>query len=588
MAARIEPSPPFVPQVIDDGLSVMFGFGLHRVDGQFGLLRRLIGTVNAGEVLDRARLGLFIKALGVTLHADFQRRVDKNLDEFGCANQLARHAPLGTERRDERHQHNQAGIDEQLGGLADAADILHPVGVGETQIPVEAVADIVAIQQIGVLAVSHQALFHQIGDGGLARARQAGEPQHGRLLAFHDGAGLLVHVQRLPMNIGGAHQREIDHAGAHRGIGEAVDQDEAAAVAIILVRIERQGLGQGEIAIADFVQRQGLARQMLQIVDIDFVLQRRYRRRHRGGAQLEQILAAGQQRLIRHPQQMGRELVGDVGPRFRRRQHVAARDIYFVGQGQSDRVARHGFGKIAVMGDDAGDFRQPAGLGDGDGVAGPDATAGNGAGKAAEIQIGPIDPLHRQPERLVGQGGVDVHGLQMRKQRRALVPGRLFALLDHIDAEAGGHGNRHLAGETQFGGENIEIRHNAVEHRLIVIHQVDLVHRQHNMADAQQRRDIGMPARLDQHALARVNQDDGKIGIGRAGRHVARVLLMAGRVGDDEFAFLGGKEAVGDVDGDALLALRLQPVDQQREIDILAGGAELFGILFQGRQRVLE
>ena len=35
----------------------------------------------------------------------------------------------------------------------------------------------------------------------------------------------------------------------------------------------------------------------------------------------------------------------------------------------------------------------------------------------------------------------------------------------------------------------------------------------------------------------------------------------------------GGEEAVGDVDGDALLALRLQPVDQQREIDVVAGGA---------------
>ena len=45
-----------------------------------------------------------------------------------------------------------------------------------------------------------------------------------------------------------------------------------------------------------------------------------------------------------------------------------------------------------------------------------------------------------------------------------------------------------------------------------------------------------MPARLRQHALARIDQDDGQIGGGGAGHHVARVLLMAGRVGDDEFA----------------------------------------------------
>ena len=35
------------------------------------------------------------------------------------------------------------------------------------------------------------------------------------------------------------------------------------------------------------------------------------------------------------------------------------------------------------------------------------------------------------------------------------------------------------------------------------------------------------------------------------------------------------KIAIGDVDGDALLALGLQPVDQQREIDLLAGRAVL-------------
>ena len=92
-----------------------------------------------------------------------------------------------------------------------------------------------------------------------------------------------------------------------------------------------------------------------------------------------------------------------------------------------------------------------------------------------------------------------------------------------------------------------------------------------------------MAARLGQHALARIDQDDGEIGIGRAGRHVAGVLLMARRVGDDEFALVGGEEAIGDVDGDALLALGLQPVDQQREIDVVAGGAEFLGILFQRR-----
>ena len=73
-----------------------------------------------------------------------------------------------------------------------------------------------------------------------------------------------------------------------------------------------------------------------------------------------------------------------------------------------------------------------------------------------------------------------------------------------------------------------------------------------------------------------------------AGRHVAGVLLVARRVGDDELALRRGEEAVGDVDGDALLALGLEPVDQQREIDVVAVGAVLPGIALQRRQLVLE
>ena len=84
-----------------------------------------------------------------------------------------------------------------------------------------------------------------------------------------------------------------------------------------------------------------------------------------------------------------------------------------------------------------------------------------------------------------------------------------------------------------------------------------------------------MAPRLRQHALARIDQHDGEVGGRGAGRHVARVLLMAGRVGDDELALRRREEAIGDIDGDALLALGLQPVDQQREIDVVAGRAVL-------------
>ena len=126
------------------------------------------------------------------------------------------------------------------------------------------------------------------------------------------------------MHIGGPHQRKIDHAGADGGVGEAVDQDKAAGIAVLAIRIEGQRLGKGDIHITDLIQRQCPARQMVQGVDIDLVLEGRDLGWRRGGAQLQKILPSGQQFLVRHPQQMRRELVGNHRAGLQITQHIAA------------------------------------------------------------------------------------------------------------------------------------------------------------------------------------------------------------------------------------------------------------------------
>ncbi len=97
-----------------------------------------------------------------------------------------------------------------------------------------------------------------------------------------------------------------------------------------------------------------------------------------------------------------------------------------------------------------------------------------------------------------------------------------------------------------------------------------------------------MAARLREHALARVDQDHGHVGGRRAGDHVARVLLVAGGVGDDELAPVRGEEAVGDVDGDALLALGGEAVHEQREVDVAALRAPLLRVVLDGGELILE
>src|SRR3546814_16454146 len=107
----------------------------------------------------------------------------------------------------------------------------------EAQVLVQAVADVVTIEQVGVLAHRQQLLFRQVGDGGLARAGQAGEPDAARLLMLDARARGLVDIDMLPVDVAGAAPCEIQRAGGDRGVALAIDQDE---------RTERLAAGRSE------------------------------------------------------------------------------------------------------------------------------------------------------------------------------------------------------------------------------------------------------------------------------------------------------------------------------------------------------
>ena len=117
-----------------------------------------------------------------------------------------------------------------------------------------------------------QALLDQIGDGRLAGAGKAGEPQDARLLAGLGGARRLVHVERLPVDVGGAAQREVDEPHADRVVGEAVDDDEAAEIAVLVIGREGEWAGRDRDCTTPISLRlERLGRDMLERVDVDLV-----------------------------------------------------------------------------------------------------------------------------------------------------------------------------------------------------------------------------------------------------------------------------------------------------------------------------
>ena len=120
-----------------------------------------------------------------------------------------------------------------------------------------------------------------------------------------------------------------------------------------------------------------------------------------------------------------------------------------------------------------------------------------------------------------------------------------------------------------------------------IINQVELVDRQHDAANADERDQIAVASRLRQHTLARVDQDHGHVRGRRPGDHISGVLLVARGVCDNELALVGRKEAVRHIDGDALLTLRREVVEKQRKVELAIGGAKPFGVGCEGRKLIV-
>ena len=306
-------------------------------------------------------------------------------------------------------------------------------------------------------------------------------------------------------------------------------------------------------------------------------------------AQLEPIGAADQHGVVVQPHQRRLELVRDLRRILGGRDDIAARAVDLVGEGQRDRLARHGLVEVAREGHDP---LERGGLARGQHAQGRArlcGPAGDEPGESAKVEIGAVDPLHRHPERLVLRiGGIELDGLEMLDQRGTGVP-------EHVVRRAGDvvaleardrHGGEAL--DPDLGGEARVIGDDRLVGRLIVIDQIHLVDRQHDPANPQPVAQEAVPPGLDQHALARIDQDHRQLGGGGAGDHVAGVLLVAGAIGDDELAPVGRKEAIGDVDGDALLALGGQPVDQQRVVELLPLRADPFAVALETGELVLE
>ena len=287
------------------------------------------------------------------------------------------------------------------------------------------------------------------------------------------------------------------------------------------------------------------------------------------------------QGLFPHPDDVSQHVLGHLGLFRRIHQQVAPADVDFVREGDCDGLTRQGVLQIPVEGDDAGHRALFARRQHCQPVADPQDAGGQGAREAAKIQVGAVHVLHRQAHRVALQLALHLGALQQGEQGLAFVPGQLVARVHHV-VTVQSRDRHYVDGvDAELPGEFTVFGTDAIEHLLAELHQIHLVDRHHELLDAEQARDKAVATGLIQHSLAGVDQYDGEIAGGSAGGHVAGVLLVARGVRDDELALRGREIAVGHVNGDALLALRLQAVHQQGQVQLLACGAELLAVGLQ-------
>ena len=123
--------------------------------------------------------------------------------------------------------------------------------------------------------------------------------------------------------------------------------------------------------------------------------------------------------------------------------------------------------------------------------------------------------------------------------------------------------NRRDAGEVELARKFAVLGLDSAKNLLVKVDQVHFVDGQHHVPYPQQRGDAAMAVGLYQQSFAGIDQQHGQICRRGAGGHVAGILFMPWGVSHDKAPFGRREKTIGHIDGDALLALGLQAIDEQ-------------------------
>ena len=306
-------------------------------------------------------------------------------------------------------------------------------------------------------------------------------------------------------------------------------------------------------------------------VDIHLILDAVNTRAGGVGGLLDVELLVAVHRLLVHPHEHRLKITVLNGEVVRVHYHLATRDVDFVFEGNGDTQRRKRLFDFPFISDNTLHLRGFARRQSHHRVAHTHHTRSHLSAEAAEVEVRAQHVLHRIAEVFIVAVEVDGHGLQVVEQALAVIPRGAVAFLHHIVAIESRQGNAGDIRDAQRLDKLVEVGDNLIKHRLVEVHQVHLVYGKHKVLDAQQGDKVGVTTGLCNHPRTCIHKNDCRIGCRAAGNHIAGVLLVSRSVGDDKLSVVGAEIAISHINGDALLALRLQSVEEQRIVDVLAG-----------------
>src|SRR5689334_2562652 len=99
------------------------------------------------------------------------------------------------------------------------------------------------------------------------------------------------------------------------------------------------------------------------------------------------------------------------------------------------------------------------------------------------------------------------------------------------------------------------------------IDEIELVDDHDDLIEPKEAQQISVPPRLRLQALPRVDEEDRRVRARGTAHHVGEELAMSWRIDDDEITAVDPEPGARRIDGDGLVAFRLQRVERERPFE---------------------